>query len=73
MRWKPLLALLPLLLLCASSRRAAAQDEFLVNDDRIDRNQWAPRVALGANGTLLFVWMTASLFYGLKTRTTAST
>ncbi|HYJ33387.1 MAG TPA: FlgD immunoglobulin-like domain containing protein [Candidatus Binatia bacterium] len=57
MRWKPLLALLPLVLLCASSRRAAAQDEFLVNDDRIDRNQWAPRAALGANGTLLFVWM----------------
>jgi hypothetical protein len=46
-----------LFLLGASPRRAAAQDEFLVNDDRVDRNQWAPRTALGANGTLLFVWM----------------
>lgn len=51
------LALLALLLVAPSARRAAAQDEFLVNDDRIDRNQWAPRAALGANGTLLFVWM----------------
>lgn len=51
----PLLAVL--LALGAAPHPAAAQDEFLVNDDRIDRNQWAPRVALGANGTLLFVWM----------------
>lgn len=41
----------------ASPRHAVAQDEFLVNDDRIDRNQWAPRAALGKNGSLLFVWM----------------
>jgi hypothetical protein len=38
-------------------RAASAQDEFLLNDDRIDRNQWAPRAALGANGTILVVWM----------------
>lgn len=49
--------LLSLLLLLPLARQAAAQDEFLINDDRIDRNQWAPRIALGANGTLLFVWM----------------
>jgi hypothetical protein len=51
------LALLVALLLAPLPRRAAAQDEFLVNDDRIDRNQWAPRAALGRNGTLLIAWM----------------
>jgi len=48
------------LFVCGSAfgvRRAAAQNEFLVNDDRIDRNQWAPRAALGRNGTILVVWM----------------
>jgi hypothetical protein len=34
-----------------------AQDEFLVNDDRIDRDQWAPRIARGAHGALVVVWM----------------
>ncbi len=46
-----------LLLLLALPAPARAQDEFLVNDDRIDRNQWAPRAALGANGRILVAWM----------------
>ncbi len=38
-------------------RPATAQDEFLLNDDRVDRNQWAPRVARGATGNMVVVWM----------------
>ncbi|HET9952569.1 MAG TPA: hypothetical protein VFS09_12315 [Candidatus Eisenbacteria bacterium] len=36
--------------------RACAQDEFLLNDDRVSRNQWEPAVARGATGTLVAVW-----------------
>ncbi len=38
-------------------RPAFAQDEFLVNDDRVDRNQWVPRVARGSTGALVVAWM----------------
>lgn len=34
-----------------------AQDEFLLNDDRVDRNQWSPRAAVGTTGALVVVWM----------------
>ncbi|HEU4723696.1 MAG TPA: hypothetical protein VFU59_00220, partial [Candidatus Eisenbacteria bacterium] len=36
--------------------RAVAQDEFLLNDDRLSRNQWEPSVARGATGTLVVAW-----------------
>jgi hypothetical protein len=36
---------------------ARAQDEFLVNDDRVNKNQWAPTVACGSSGSLVVVWM----------------
>lgn len=36
---------------------ARAQDEFLLNDDRVDRSQWAPRAAVGSTGALVVVWM----------------
>lgn len=39
------------------SAPALAQDEFLINDDRVDRDQWAPRVARGPTGTLVVAWM----------------
>jgi len=35
---------------------ANAQDEFLLNDDRVSRNQWEPAVARGATGTLVAAW-----------------
>ncbi|HSQ59669.1 MAG TPA: FlgD immunoglobulin-like domain containing protein [Acidobacteriota bacterium] len=35
---------------------ARAQDEFLLNDDRVHRNQWEPVVARGATGTLVVAW-----------------
>ncbi|HET9253483.1 MAG TPA: FlgD immunoglobulin-like domain containing protein [Candidatus Eisenbacteria bacterium] len=41
----------------AWSAPALAQDEFLLNDDRVDRNQWVPRVAVGATGALVVAWM----------------
>jgi len=44
-----LLSLLPAL-------PARAQDEFLINDDRVDRNQFAPRLARGATGTIVVAW-----------------
>jgi hypothetical protein len=46
-------------LLAASSILAAtvhAQDELLINDDRLLRNQFAPRPALGFTGALVVVW-----------------
>ena len=47
-----------LLVLClASARPAAAQDEFLVNDDRVNKNQWAPTIACGSSGSLVVIWM----------------
>jgi len=49
--------LLTLFILLAAPCPARAQDEFLLNDDRVDRNQWAPRAALGGNGTILVAWM----------------
>jgi hypothetical protein len=36
---------------------ARAQDEFLLNDDRVDRNQWSPRAATGATGAIVVTWM----------------
>ena len=50
---------LPLVLIAwlAAAGPARAQDEFLVNDDRVDRNQWAPAIACGASGSLVVVWM----------------
>ena len=36
---------------------ARAQDEFLLNDDRVDRNQWAPRAAVGTTGAIVVAWM----------------
>jgi hypothetical protein len=36
---------------------ARAQDEFLLNDDRVDRNQWAPRAAVGTTGAIVIAWM----------------
>ncbi len=35
---------------------AHAQDEFLLNDDRVSRNQWEPAVARGATGTVVVAW-----------------
>ena len=36
---------------------ARAQDEFLLNDDRVDRNQWSPRAARGSTGAIVVTWM----------------
>ncbi len=33
-----------------------AQDELLINDDRLPRSQFAPRPALGITGSLVMVW-----------------
>ncbi|MGH7682668.1 MAG: hypothetical protein ACRENN_11870, partial [Candidatus Eiseniibacteriota bacterium] len=52
-----LLSLLSIVSLQPLVGRARAQDEFLMNDDRVDRNQWAPRIAVGATGTLVIMWM----------------
>jgi hypothetical protein len=54
---RTLLALLTLSQLLAAALPAFAQDEFLVNDDRVDRNQWAPRAARGSTGALVVAWM----------------
>ena len=35
---------------------ARAQDELLINDDRLPRAQFGPRLALGATGALVIVW-----------------
>ncbi len=35
---------------------AHAQDEFLINDDRLPRSQFAPRPALGMTGSIAIVW-----------------
>jgi len=46
-------------LLLASStctHLARAQDEFLINDDRLPRAQFAPRIALGRTGSLVVAW-----------------
>jgi len=52
-----LLYLLSLSPFFAPAAPAFAQDEFLVNDDRVDRNQWAPRAARGSTGALVVAWM----------------
>jgi hypothetical protein len=41
----------------AAALPASAQDEFLVNDDRVNKNQWAPTVACGSSGSLVVIWM----------------
>ncbi|HEX3111964.1 MAG TPA: hypothetical protein VHU20_01730, partial [Candidatus Eisenbacteria bacterium] len=41
----------------AAALPASAQDEFLVNDDRVNKNQWAPAVACGSSGSLVVIWM----------------
>ena len=50
---------LPFVLLAwlAAALPANAQDEFLVNDDRVNKNQWAPTVACGSSGSLVVIWM----------------
>ena len=50
---------LPFLLIAwlAAALPASAQDEFLVNDDRVNKNQWAPTVACGSSGSLVVIWM----------------
>ncbi|HEX7079140.1 MAG TPA: hypothetical protein VF363_12025 [Candidatus Eisenbacteria bacterium] len=50
------LPLLALILAAGVATTARAQDEFLLNDDRLARNQWGPRVARGASGTLVAAW-----------------
>lgn len=50
------LAVAWLALLSLSPPAALAQDEFLLNDDRISRNQWEPAVARGATGTIVAAW-----------------
>jgi hypothetical protein len=42
--------------LSARPPRALAQDEFLLNDDRVSRNQWEPAIARGSTGTLVAAW-----------------
>ena len=49
-----LFAVLVSLALLAS--RALAQDEILINDDRLPRSQFAPCPARGSNGTLVITW-----------------
>jgi hypothetical protein len=51
------LFIVPLIAFAASAVPCIAQDEFLINDDRVDRNQWAPQAARGSTGTLVVVWM----------------
>jgi hypothetical protein len=50
-------ALLLALALGLCPHPAGAANEFLLNDDRVDRNQWSPRAALGKNGMLVVAWM----------------
>lgn len=50
-------ALFALLSLLCGPTSSFAQDEFFLNDDRVDRNQWAPCVARGATGNLVVAWM----------------
>lgn len=45
-------------------RPAGAANEFLLNDDRVDRNQWSPRAALGKNGMLVVAWMDGRNSFG---------
>ncbi|MBI4364101.1 MAG: hypothetical protein HY568_01600, partial [Candidatus Latescibacteria bacterium] len=44
------------LLILAFPSPGRAQDELLVNDDRVPRPQFAPRVALGQTGSLVVCW-----------------
>ena len=39
------------------SRVALAQNEILLNDDRVDRNQWNPHAAVGSTGAIVVAWM----------------
>jgi hypothetical protein len=41
----------------AAPRTALAQNEILLNDDRVDRNQWSPHAALGSTGAIVVAWM----------------
>ena len=52
--WLP--ALLAAALLPSFASVARAQDEILINDDRLPRSQFAPRPARGLNGTLVVTW-----------------
>ena len=49
-------ALILLALVTLLPRAGHAQDELLINDDRLPRSQFAPRPALGATGSLVVVW-----------------
>ncbi len=44
-------------MLLGGAPAARAQDELLLNDDRVQRNQWAPQAALGASGAVAILWM----------------
>ncbi len=50
------LAVLAFVAVLGLAMPARAQDEFLLNDDRVNRNQWEPAVARGATGTLVVAW-----------------
>ena len=50
-------AVLLLGLSAAALRPARAQNEILLNDDRVDRNQWNPHAALGSTGAIVVAWM----------------
>ena len=49
--------LLAVALLAVPFAPAQAQDEFLLNDDRVERNQWVPCAAVGATGAIVVAWM----------------
>lgn len=44
-------------LAAAAPRISFAQNEILLNDDRVDRNQWNPHAALGSTGAIVVAWM----------------
>ena len=50
------LAFLAALRLLLGPAPALAQDEILINDDRLPRSQFAPRPALGSTGSLVVAW-----------------
>jgi len=50
-------AVLLLGLVTTLPRAAFAQNEILLNDDRVDRNQWNPHAAVGATGAIVVAWM----------------
>ena len=57
MRFVLAAAVLLLGLVTTLPRAAFAQNEILLNDDRVDRNQWNPHAAVGATGAIVVAWM----------------